>query len=158
MTVLQLCLPRAVSIRPVTTLCNCRLDGRLEKLPLQPDRHCQTAGRVSPGAQVASRRIDGRQVCVAFLRTTHITRFPKTPLVLPRGTLRPISRPQSVPSSLRSILRRGCKLALTADTLPVSEEKVGKGQHGQRQERQKGRCPLVAQLLVHLHAKQWEGS
>lgn len=41
--------------------------------------------------------------------------------------------------------------------LAVPEEDEGKGQHRHSEEGEQTRCPLIAELLVHLHAKQGEG-
>ena len=48
--------------------------------------------------------------------------------------------------------------ALTPDFLAVLEEDEWEEQHADREEAQQGCCPLVAELLVHLHAEQGECS
>lgn len=49
------------------------------------------------------------------------------------------------------------KLAPVAQLLAVLEEQEGEGDHGNGQKRQQRRCPLVAQLMVHLYTEQREG-
>lgn len=56
------------------------------------------------------------------------------------------------------ILRAGRKFASGPYSLAKHEEEVRKRHHPQGKEGEEGRGPLVAQLLVHLNPKQWEGS
>lgn len=43
---------------------------------------------------------------------------------------------------------------MAPDPPPVFEEDVGEGRHDKRQKRQKTRCPLIAELVIHLDTKQ----
>lgn len=56
------------------------------------------------------------------------------------------------------LLRLGSKSALAPNLLAVSEKEVRKRHHGQRQERQQGRCPLESELFIHLCTEKREHS
>lgn len=60
-------------------------------------------------------------------------------------------------TTLWKLSRADGKLAPVAQLLAVLEEQEWEGHHGDGQERQQRRRPLVTQLMVHLHTKEREG-